>query len=77
MSKLKLGPLQDDRPVKLTVELPASVFRDLLAYAKLLSEIDDVPIKPEKVVPLMLARFMATDRGFRAMKKEKRVSTPN
>nr|WP_309142518.1 DUF2274 domain-containing protein [Bradyrhizobium sp. sGM-13] len=29
MRKLKLGPLEDDKPVKLTIELPAAVFRDL------------------------------------------------
>jgi hypothetical protein len=34
MTKLKLGPLPDDRPVKLSVELPAAVHRDLLAYGK-------------------------------------------
>ena len=28
MSKLKLGPLPDDKPVKVTVELPATVHRD-------------------------------------------------
>lgn len=33
MTKLKLGPLVDDRPVKLAVELPAGVHRDLVAYA--------------------------------------------
>ncbi|WP_156447423.1 DUF2274 domain-containing protein, partial [Blastomonas sp. CCH1-A6] len=27
MTKLKLGPLADDRPVKLSVELPAAVHR--------------------------------------------------
>jgi hypothetical protein len=32
MSKLKLSTLQDDTPVKLTVELPANVHRDLAAY---------------------------------------------
>jgi hypothetical protein len=32
MTKLKLGPLVDGRPVKLTIELPASVHRDLVAY---------------------------------------------
>jgi hypothetical protein len=32
MTKLKLGPLVDDRPVKLSIELPASVHRDLVAY---------------------------------------------
>lgn len=34
MTKLKLGPLADDRPVKLTVELPAAVHRDLVAYGR-------------------------------------------
>src|SRR3546814_1497729 len=34
MSKLKLGPIDDDKPVKLTLELPASVHRDLIAYAR-------------------------------------------
>jgi hypothetical protein len=33
MAKLKLGPLEDDKPVKLAVELPAALHRDLIAYA--------------------------------------------
>lgn len=33
MTKLKLGPIADDKPVKVTVELPASLHRDLAAYA--------------------------------------------
>jgi hypothetical protein len=33
MAKLKLGAIADDKPVKLTVELPAAVHSDLLAYA--------------------------------------------
>ena len=37
MAKLKLGALVDDKPVKLTVELPAPVHRDLLAYAEVLA----------------------------------------
>ncbi len=37
MTKLKLGPLVDDRPVKLSIELPASVHRDLAAYAEVLA----------------------------------------
>jgi hypothetical protein len=37
MKKLKLGPLVNDRPVKLNVELPASVHRDLVAYADYLN----------------------------------------
>lgn len=37
VAKLELGAIADDRPVKLTVELPAAVHRDLLAYADYLN----------------------------------------
>ena len=66
MTRLKLGPLADDRPVKLTVELPAPVHRDLVAYAAALAaETGRAPIPPDKLVAPMLARFMETDRAFR------------
>ena len=38
MAKLKLGPIADDKPVKVTLELPASLHRDLTAYADLAVE---------------------------------------
>ena len=38
MSKLKLSAIEDDKPVKLTIELPAAVHRDLIAYAEVLAE---------------------------------------
>jgi hypothetical protein len=37
MTKLKLGPLPDDKPVKITMELPAPLHRDLVAYAEVLA----------------------------------------
>ena len=47
MTKLKLGPLADDRPVKLTVDLPAAVHRDLAAYAAALAgETGGEPVCP-------------------------------
>jgi len=64
MSKLKLGPLADDKPVRLTVELPAKVHRDLVAYAEVLGRETGQAIDPPKLVAPMLARFMATDREF-------------
>ena len=66
MTKLKLGPLVDDKPVKLSIELPASVYRDLIAYAELLARITGTagPIEPVKLIAPMLERFMATDRVF-------------
>lgn len=66
MTKLKLGPLVDDKPVKVTVELPATVHRDLVAYAAALAaETGGDAVPPEKLIAPMLARFMATDRAFR------------
>lgn len=65
MVKLKLGPLNDDKPVKVTLELPASLYRDLVAYAEILARQTDQPVTdPIKLVVPMLERFIATDRGF-------------
>jgi hypothetical protein len=36
MTKLKIGSIEDDKPVSLTVKLPAMVYRDLTAYAEIL-----------------------------------------
>jgi len=70
MAKLKLGAIEDDKPVKLTVELPAQVHRDLLAYAQALGrETGQSAIEPAKLVPPMLTRFMATDRAFARARK--------
>jgi len=65
VSKLKLGPIVDEKPVKLTVELPAAVHRDLVAYAEVLGREtgQDVP-EPAKLIGPMIQKFMATDRAF-------------
>lgn len=63
MSKLKLGPIADDKPVKLTVELSAALHRDLTEYGRILAE-GGTPVEPAKLIAPMLARFIATDRGF-------------
>jgi hypothetical protein len=64
VTKLKLGPLVDDKPVKLTVELPAQVYRDLAIYSDLLLANSGHTVEPAKLIAPMLARFMATDRAF-------------
>ena len=65
MAKLKLGPLADDKPVKVTVELPAPLHRDLAAYADILGrEAGRPPVDPVRLIVPMLERFIATDRGF-------------
>ncbi|MPZ41319.1 MAG: DUF2274 domain-containing protein [Rhizobiales bacterium] len=64
MAKLKLGPLEDNKPVKLAVELPAALHRDLIAYAEILGRESGKAVDPAKLIAPMVDRFMATDRGF-------------
>ncbi|MDF2094933.1 DUF2274 domain-containing protein [Aquibaculum arenosum] len=65
MTKLKLGPLADNKPVKVTVELPAPLHRDLIAYSEVLARESDQPVAdPIRLIVPMLERFIATDRGF-------------
>ena len=76
MAKLKLGAIADDKPVKLTVELPATVHRDLVAYAAALGRETGQPkLEPAKLVAPMLARFIAGDRAF-AKLRSVRKPTP-
>ena len=71
MAKLKLAALVDDKPVKLTVELPAAVHRDLVAYAEVLASESGQAVEATKLVAPMLARFMATDRAFLKARRAK------
>jgi hypothetical protein len=74
MSKLKLGAIPDDKPVRLTIELPAAVHRDLLAYAGALARETGQPVAdPPKLVAPMLTRFMATDRAFGKARRKSQV----
>lgn len=65
MTKLKLGSIKDDKPVKVTLELPAALHRDLVAYAEILGrETGQAAADPARLIVPMLERFIATDRGF-------------
>lgn len=72
MAKLKLGPIADDKPVKVSLELPASLHRDLVAYAEVLAHETGQPAAdPVRLIVPMLERFIATDRGFATKRRER------
>lgn len=74
MAKLKLGPIANDKPVKVSLELPAGLHRDLTAYADILArEAGQPTADPVRLIVPMLERFIATDRGF----AKARRATPN
>lgn len=65
MAKLKLGPIANDKPVKVSLSLPGALHRDLVAYAEVLARETGQPAPdPVKLVVPMLERFIATDREF-------------
>jgi hypothetical protein len=70
MAKLKLSEILDDRPVKLAIEVPAALHRDLVAYAEVLGRATGHSVEPGKLIAPMLTRFIATDRAFLRTRRE-------
>ncbi|WP_421871816.1 DUF2274 domain-containing protein [Nitratireductor rhodophyticola] len=71
-AKLKLSSVPDDKPVKVTVELPPEVHRDLAAYAEVMARDSGQPApEPARLIAPMLQRFMATDRAFARLRKSR------
>ena len=77
MPNLKLGLIPDEKPVKLTIELPASVHRDLIAYGEVLARETGQAVEPAQLVTPMLARFMAADRGFAKVRRSQVTAKGN
>lgn len=74
MTRLKLEDLADEKPVRLTVEVSARLHRELLANAAVLNGGDakGAPT-PERLIPPMIERFIATDRSYA---KSRRAAQP-
>jgi hypothetical protein len=72
MSKLRLTPVLDEKPVKMTVEFPASLHRALTLYAHALSkEAGGATIDSSKLVAPMIERFIRGDKAFRKIQNER------
>ncbi|WP_066660667.1 MULTISPECIES: DUF2274 domain-containing protein [unclassified Sphingomonas] len=70
MNALRLGPIPDDKPVKLTIDVPPDVFHDLSLYAEAhAAAAGQQPHGPAKLIVPMLAQFMAGDREFLKLKR--------
>lgn len=71
MTKLRLGPIVDDKPVKVTIEIDSGLLRDLGDYARVHAKANNLPepMSPEKLIAPMVARFMASDREFGKLRR--------
>ncbi len=74
MTRLKLEDLADEKPVRLTVDVSARLHREMVAYATALNGGDakGAPT-PERLIPPMIERFIATDRSYA---KTRRAAQP-
>ncbi|MBS0989194.1 DUF2274 domain-containing protein [Acetobacter okinawensis] len=64
MNNLKISSLPDEKPVRLTIDLPAPVHRDLLVYAEAMNALHQQSVTPQKLVAPMIEKFMLSDRAF-------------
>jgi hypothetical protein len=72
MAKLKIDNVEDDKPVTLTVKLPAQIHRDLIDYADAVKGAGGQIVEPISLIAPMLKRFMATDRAFARSRRKSR-----
>lgn len=64
-TKLRLGPLPRQDRIKMTISLSAALKEELDRYAVAHSQLYGNQVDAGALIPHMLERFMATDRGFR------------
>jgi hypothetical protein len=66
MTKLRLGPIVEEKPVKLSIEFSGALMRELSDYARVHARANGLvePLAPERLIGPMVERFMATDREF-------------
>lgn len=74
MSRRRLGAIADNKPVKMTIEMSGSLVRDLADYADVHARLTGMasPISPEKLIPAMIERFIASDREFSRQRRNGR-----
>lgn len=71
MPGLKLGPIPDDRPIRMTIAVSPELLRSLTEYAEAASAEAGRKIDPAKLVPLIVARFIASDRSFARLRERR------
>ncbi|MBJ7437442.1 MAG: DUF2274 domain-containing protein [Sphingopyxis sp.] len=66
MTKLRLGPIAEEKPGSSRSSLPGALMPELGDYAAVHAQLTDlaVPLPPERLIPAMVERFIASDREF-------------
>ncbi|MBL9070508.1 MAG: DUF2274 domain-containing protein [Sphingopyxis sp.] len=66
MTQLKLGPIGDDKPVKLTLELSPALLEEIVRYSEAHARATgrSKSLSPERLIPPIVELFIAGDREF-------------
>lgn len=70
MITLRITEIPDDRPVRMTIQLPADLHRDLVAYAALVRH-NGHSVEPAKLLPHMIRGFIDADRAFQKARRDR------
>ncbi len=74
MNKLKLGPVIEDKPVRVSIEIAAPFYRELVAYGSILAkETGQTKIDPTKLIVPMIEKFIKSDKIFKKLKNSLRL----
>jgi hypothetical protein len=72
MIKLRLGPILDEKPIRLSIDMPAQLYRDLTTYSAILAkEAGQEKIEPTKLIAPMIEKFIRGDKAFAKLIKSK------
>lgn len=69
---LKIGPLPDRTPVKISLLIDPALRAELEAYCSVYAEAYGERPGVEVLIPVMLEAFLASDAGFRRIRRQKR-----
>ena len=68
-ANLKIGPLPDKTPVKMSIALDPDLQADLKDYVRVYENSYGDKANISDLIPFMLASFMAGDSGFKKARK--------
>ena len=68
-TKLKIGPIPDQTPVKLSVSLAPDLQADLQDYARVYRIAYGSEVEVPAIIPTMLRSFIDSDAGFKRARK--------
>lgn len=73
---LKLGPLPDRTPQKLSIALEPALAIELEDYCEVFGKLHGAPATVQALIPHMLTAFLASDTGFKRARKQLSTNPP-